>query len=142
MAIVWVAAVDHVIGATAGFVGLQINHYKEGLIMTNAELSALLSEAKDAQKKFDAEGLYSRSPMWRITRGRAESAWGLLYDAILEAEPCTVLLESGDSRTVCTVGALTSDQMMYYSPSANAKHTMYGISLRSVASIEKVDAEE
>ena len=87
--------------------------------MNNAKLIALLSEAKDAQKKFDAEGSYSRSPMWRIARGRAESAWGLLHDAILEAEHCTVLLESGESRTVGTIGD--------------------GFSLRSVASIENVE---
>ena len=85
----------------------------------NSELNALLSEAKEAQKQFDSEGSYSRSPMWRITRDRAESAWRLLHDAILEAEHCTVLLESGESRTVCTVGD--------------------GFSLRSVASIENVE---
>ena len=110
--------------------------------MNNSELNALLSDAKEAQQKFHAEGVYSRSPMWRITRGRADVAWNLLYEAILKNEPCTVLMSGGESRTICTVGALTADQMPYYSPSTNAKHTIYGLSLRSIESIEIMEKVE
>ena len=113
--------------------------------MANAKLNELLSIAKQAQAQWDkceSEGSYDQYPLSRESLNVAvlgQRSWRSLHRAIRASEPCTVLLQNGETRKVGTVGILTDDQMMYYSETVNGPHTLEGVDLRFVASIEKVE---
>ena len=113
--------------------------------MANPKLNELLSIAKQAQAQWDkweSEGAYDRSPLSRESLNVAvlgQKSWRSLHPAIRASEPCIVLLQNGETRKVGTVGILTANQMMYYSETVNGPHTIEGVNLRFVESIEKVE---
>ena len=116
--------------------------------MTKSKLNELLSIAKQAQAQWDkweSEGAYDQSPLSRESLNVAvlgQNSWRSLHKAIRASEPCTVLLQNGETRNIGTVGILTADQMMYYSETVNEPHTMEGVNLRFVESIEKVESTD
>lgn len=107
----------------------------------NFELNQLLDKAKQAQQAWDeweSEEDCVWLPSWKDLTVLAQESWRLLYKAVIKAEPVALTLESGETCQVYTVGALTADQMLYFSPDANAKTTTQGANLRFACKIEKI----
>jgi hypothetical protein len=96
----------------------------------------------DAKQKLEAwETAYS-IPLFEERRKKYcdnKKAWRSLRDEIDKSVPVKFLKEDGNVDVIGTIGCLTSDQMLYYSPNLNAQYCLFGYNLSAIVEFLEID---